>query len=286
MKSNEVQKQTGLTRKAIEYYESQGLFSPDRDENGYRNYSDADVRLLKQINLYRQLGLGLSEIKRILQSDCKKEILAELAREKNIRLEIDRQRQELLSSLMSGLSPDDIEQRLRSIEAQESIFERLCRVFPGYLGQSVFVNYRPYLQGKIETVEQQKAYEDYVDFLDQMPDLQLTQEEQRFMEEVSSEISVEMLDTVNAAKTAAIEDTQKWLQENKNTINAYEQMKNSEELKSLPIWSVQKKLKTLMEESGYYEYAIPLLRQMSPAYDEYYNKLLKADAGFQQLRGK
>lgn len=132
------------------------------------------------------------------------------------------------------------------------------------------------------TEAQQEAYDNYVNFLDQMPELKLTQEEQEFMEEVSSEISLEMLDRINAGKTSAIENTQKWLEENASIISAYEQMKNSEELKSLPIWSIQKKLKALMAESGYYEIAIPLLRQMSPAYDEYYNKLLKSEDDYQQ----
>ncbi len=33
---------TGLTRKAIRYYESVGLISPDIDSNGYRNSSGSD----------------------------------------------------------------------------------------------------------------------------------------------------------------------------------------------------------------------------------------------------
>lgn len=40
---------TGLTRKAIRYYESVGLISPDIDPNGYRNYSDDVVRQLAVI---------------------------------------------------------------------------------------------------------------------------------------------------------------------------------------------------------------------------------------------
>lgn len=133
-----------------------------------------------------------------------------------------------------------------------------------------------------ETGLTRKAIEYYVAFLDQMPDLQLNQEEQEFLEEISSEISPEMLNEINAGKTFAIENTEKWLEENASTINAYQQMKNSEDLKSLPIRSIQKKLKALMEESGYYEIAIPLLRQMSPAYDEYYNKLMRANKHYQQ----
>lgn len=282
MKSNEVQKETGLTRKAIEYYELQGLLEPNRDENGYRNYSDSDVQMLKKISLFRQLGLNLTEIVKIANSGSEKQALADIVRDKSIRLEIDQKRQELLSSLMNGMLLDDLPTELKAIEAQEAIYERLCRTFPGYLGQSLFINYRPYLQGTIVTEAQQEAYDNYVNFLDQMPELKLTQEEQEFMEEVSSEISLEMLDRINAGKTSAIENTQKWLEENASIISAYEQMKNSEELKSLPIWSIQKKLKALMAESGYYEIAIPLLRQMSPAYDEYYNKLLKSEDDYQQ----
>lgn len=282
MKSNEVQKMTGLSRKAIEYYELQGLLEPDRDENGYRNYSDSDVQRLKNISLFRQLGLNLSEIKRIENIESEKHALADIVRDKSIRLEIDQKRQALLSALMNGTLPDDLRTQLKAIEVQETIYERLCRTFPGYLGQSIFISYRPYLQGAIETDVQQEAYDKYVAFLDQMPDLVLTQREQEFIEEVSSEISLEMLDRINAGKTSAIENTQKWLKANEGTISAYEQMKNAEELKSHPVWSVQRKLKALMEESDYYEIAIPLLRQMSPAYDEYYNKLLRADEDYQQ----
>lgn len=235
MKRSEVQKETGLTRKAIEYYEVQGLVEPDRDENGYRNYSDSDVEMLKKIRLYRQMGLNLSEIQKVLNSESENQALADIVRDKRIRLEMDEKRHELLSSLINGMRPDALQTQLKAIEAQEAIYERLCRTFPGYLGQSFFVSYRPYLQGAIETEAQQEAFDQYVAFLDQMPDLQLTQDEREFMEEAASKISLEMLDQINAGKSAAIEDTKRWLEENERTIRAYEQMKNAGDLKSLPI---------------------------------------------------
>ena len=37
MLRNEIQKKTGLTRKAIEYYEEKGLINPKTVENGYRD---------------------------------------------------------------------------------------------------------------------------------------------------------------------------------------------------------------------------------------------------------
>lgn len=63
MKINEVEKITGLTQKAIRLYESQGLIRICRDENGYRNYSEEDVRLFQNIKAFRSVGISVSDIK-------------------------------------------------------------------------------------------------------------------------------------------------------------------------------------------------------------------------------
>ncbi len=69
MLRSEIQKETGLTRKAIEYYEDKGLIHPQKSENGYRDYSTKDLEILKRylylenwewvsqifISVYRQL---------------------------------------------------------------------------------------------------------------------------------------------------------------------------------------------------------------------------------------
>ncbi|MDY2632490.1 MULTISPECIES: MerR family transcriptional regulator [unclassified Clostridium] len=44
---NEVCKLTGLTKKAISYYEKQKLIRPMKGDNGYREYTQEDVLLLK-----------------------------------------------------------------------------------------------------------------------------------------------------------------------------------------------------------------------------------------------
>lgn len=46
MKRSEVEKITGLTRKAILYYEDKGLIRPHKGENNYRAYSQDDVKKL------------------------------------------------------------------------------------------------------------------------------------------------------------------------------------------------------------------------------------------------
>lgn len=63
MKINDVEKITGLTQKAIRLYESKGLISVSRGDNGYRNYSEEDVSALKQIKLFRSIGVPIVDIK-------------------------------------------------------------------------------------------------------------------------------------------------------------------------------------------------------------------------------
>ena len=59
----EAAKEVGTTKKAIEYYEEQGLISPEISENGYRSFSNEDVIKLRKISVLRSLGLSVAEIR-------------------------------------------------------------------------------------------------------------------------------------------------------------------------------------------------------------------------------
>lgn len=66
MKINEVEQLVGITKRNIRYYEKEGLLSPGRNsENGYRNYTDEDVAVLRQVKLLRKLDIPLEEIRRM-----------------------------------------------------------------------------------------------------------------------------------------------------------------------------------------------------------------------------
>jgi len=49
------------TVKAVRYYESRGLLSPTRASNGYREYDDADVQVVREIRALLSLGLTAEE---------------------------------------------------------------------------------------------------------------------------------------------------------------------------------------------------------------------------------
>lgn len=59
----DMEQRSGLDRANIRYYEKEGLLSPARRTNGYRDYSDADLQLLLKIRLLRQLGFSLESIR-------------------------------------------------------------------------------------------------------------------------------------------------------------------------------------------------------------------------------
>ena len=67
MNIKEIEERSGLTRANIRYYEQEGLLSPVRRENKYRDYSEEDLETLLRIALLRSLGFSLEEI-RMLQS--------------------------------------------------------------------------------------------------------------------------------------------------------------------------------------------------------------------------
>jgi MerR family transcriptional regulator, thiopeptide resistance regulator len=57
----------GVTPRTLHHYDQIGLLKPSRTgENGYRYYGEESILKLQQILLYRELGLALADIKKIM----------------------------------------------------------------------------------------------------------------------------------------------------------------------------------------------------------------------------
>lgn len=65
MTIKELEARTGMSRANIRFYEQEGLLSPARLPNGYRDYSEDDAAALEKIKLFRQLRLDLDTIRAI-----------------------------------------------------------------------------------------------------------------------------------------------------------------------------------------------------------------------------
>lgn len=65
MKTKELEKRLGITKDTLRFYEKEGLVKPQRDHNGYRNYSQEDLRIIKIIMFFRSIELTIDEIKQL-----------------------------------------------------------------------------------------------------------------------------------------------------------------------------------------------------------------------------
>lgn len=91
MNISEVEKQTGVTKQNVRFYEKEGLVFPKRNgENSYREYDERDVRRLKLIYLLRRTGISIPEVKKVLDGELELSKAVSAQREK-IAHERDRQ---------------------------------------------------------------------------------------------------------------------------------------------------------------------------------------------------
>mgnify|MGYP004593157263 CR=1 FL=1 len=68
-KVNELSKITGLSKRAIRYYDQINLLKPESiSGSGYRLYGDKSLEILQQILIFRELNISLSDIKSILSN--------------------------------------------------------------------------------------------------------------------------------------------------------------------------------------------------------------------------
>lgn len=171
MKISEVMKLTGLTKRAIGFYEQEGLITPAVDqENSYRNFGPDEISRLMQISLLRQLDFSVSEIKKILnEPDQLREILTlhlEKIKHKMDRLETNKVLiEDLIQEAKPTLSPKEYTVKLQKLkdalelEDQEKygyMKRQLLRIFPGALGKILTLHFAPFLNEEIDT-EEKKA---------------------------------------------------------------------------------------------------------------------------------
>ena len=124
MKIQQVEELVGITKKNIRFYEEQGLLSPGRAENGYREYGQGDVLRLKQIKLLRKLAVPIEDIRAVLSGTgsldaCLTRQLREYDRQRESLGAMEGMTRELLSRGDLTLAELDAEACLERIERLE-----------------------------------------------------------------------------------------------------------------------------------------------------------------------
>ena len=135
MRIKDVEAIVGITKKNIRFYEKEGLLSPGRNmENSYRDYSEADIEILKQIKFFRKLNMPVSEIKALLEG--KISLQSSLRRHSIV---IDEQRKSLLRSeeicekiveegvALSDFDTDAYLLHLENMEKEGAVFRNIVK---------------------------------------------------------------------------------------------------------------------------------------------------------------
>ena len=278
---NEIAKKCNTTKKAVQYYVEQGLIVPNVLENGYKDFSEQDTKLLKQIVLYRKLGLSISEIKRVLENHNE---LTYILHQRTLELEREKVKQELLKRLETGEKLENLELEINNISSNTIIIKKLLELFPGYYGKFISLNFSRYLTGKIETEEQMKAFCQIIEFFDNVPDINLPDDLQQYLddclEEYSSKEGIEKINHILQGKDNAVQDIDEFVKNNKDILDEYKKMKQTDTYKNSPAFRLMEYMKRFCTINGYYDIFIPAMRMLSPLYNEYYEQMLKANDKF------
>lgn len=270
MRLNEVIKQVDLSKRAIKFYEEKGLLKTKRDSNGYRNYTDKDISLLKEISSYRKMGIGLSDIKKILND---KSVLKQILIEKKKEITIS---QNELEALEKFIENNNIEELYDSVD-YKTLADAIQNSIPGFYGYYFLNHFLPYLQIRIQTKEQQEAYNRLIEFWDntniRIPFLMKLNSWILFKLNSKKSLIVQ-IEQIDSQIKEMLNPTEEEYEKLKKKVNEGYKLKNSIFYKYSLIGISQRKFMKELQNKGYNDIFIPSMIALSPKYKEYHNALM------------
>lgn len=276
---NEVCKLCRLTKKAVEYYEEQGLVKPQVLENGYRNFSERDIDRLRKIAILRNLDFSVLDIKKVLNDDKKDVALSNIVSKKALEIEMMKSKQELIQRLIQNQDWEYTQKQLEFIEQKQTIAERLLNVFPGYYGRYVSMHFAFYLNEPIMTQEQQEAFDTIIFFLDNS-NLEIPQDLQEYLDQTTKCFNMRIVESISDNMHKVVQDPEKYIADNQETLKQYLEYKQSDEYKNSPVYKLQELFAKFNQESGYYDIFIPAMKKLSYSYRQYYESMEEANKVF------
>lgn len=258
---NEILKEVGMTRRAIKYYEEKGLLSIKKDTNGYRNYTDEDVKVLKKISVYRKLGISIEDIKKLLNTNDKG-ILLSVYNQKLQEKQLQESELEALKDFIDNGNPDKANEVLdyKTIEsAIESMFPD--EAWAEYLNS----HFKPFLNVRIKTPEQKQALENILKYCEN------TTLKTPFLMKLGIKLASGIL-----TETRTADEMIAYYRDMSD--EEYEKLKadvlkgaklKSGIMKYHPAFIAQRKMMKEYQDKGYNDIFIPNLMVLSPKYGEY-----------------
>lgn len=271
MKINDVVKEVDLSKRAVKYYEEKGLLKVLRDNNGYRDYSKENVETLKQISIYRKLGISIQDIKRI-QKNKSDTILLDVL--KKMELELTEKSNEV-NALKKYIQTHNVDDVYKMLDYQ-TIANAIQEAIPGFMGFYFINHFLPYLQIKIETKQQQEAFDKIVEYWDNTEiNIPLSYKITGFiLYKIMPESSME--DLIKKMDQNLLEYTQitpeKYEKLKKQVLNGVK-LRNSFLYKYSFAGRTHRRWMKELQDKGYNDIFIPNMIKLSPQYKKYHHAL-------------
>lgn len=281
MQISEAGRKSQLTKKAIEYYIEQKLIDPQIQENGYRTFSEKDIEQLKKISILRRIGLSVQEVKEILDQQDQK-TMDQLIEKKKLKLKEQERKNELFEQLAATQDWDTISNALDQLEKSQTILQKLLDAFPGYYGKYIQIHFARYLNEPILTKDQEEAYETIVAFLDRAS-FDLSPDLQSELDKISRQYDKQFINQTFKNMNEVIKDPEKYMTENKETIEQYLELMRSKEFRETKAYKLREQMMRLNQQNGYNTVFIPAMKRLSPSYKAYYDQLEQANEVFLQV---
>jgi len=175
---------TGLTKKAIKYYESEGLIIPLKNkDNNYREYTEDDIVKLNLIGALRAIDIPTCEIKCLVEGN---KSIKEVMRDTLIKITETISNLEKSKLVLTNIINKDLEdyvgigeqvRKLRETleysisEKKELVSSTLLRIFPGNFGKVFVGSYEPFLNITIDSDKKRETWIKLVEFLDELDEV-------------------------------------------------------------------------------------------------------------------
>lgn len=225
MKINEVMNKTGLTRKAIYFYEEEGLINPAKDQqNSYRLYTNTHVNRLKQIKALRKLDIPLKLIKEILKKPAEFNNIMEkhLAAIRD-KIDVLHETEDIIETLIKDNgNPDlfssnlDRLNRFLELDAKTSadyMRRELERIFPNGFGKLMAIMYGAFLDEPIDSREKEQAWSGLINAFDAAEDVTFPPEINHILNELYNRVASDGLGKFEAKVEKIINNVSSFTEE-------------------------------------------------------------------------
>ena len=119
---SEIRKKLGITRKAIQGYENNGLIKSDeKDRYGRHVYDEETLKKIIEIRFYQKLGFSVKEIKKLIDCDDERvrEALIEKKTETADKIASLQRKQMIIGYLISSKAKPDMKLMLKVVKEEE-----------------------------------------------------------------------------------------------------------------------------------------------------------------------